>query len=162
MQPHAGELRGIRRVRATAAGKEGFLGLGSRVDHQRLHGPVFRREIGLQVAPVRRSLRHADGCILEVSKGFDTHSVRDQEPLAVVEKDPRKLDFQHHLTSEGPGGVAQQQVDPARLQRGEAGRGDQRHELDLVRITQDRRRHRAAEVHVESTPMFVGITLGKT
>src|SRR4029077_14976763 len=52
-----------------------------------------------------------------------------------------------------PGGVARQHVDLARLQRGEAILGRQRHELDLGRIVEDGRRDRPADVDVEAGPV---------
>ena len=62
------------------------------------------------------------------------------EALAVVVGDGREIEAERGVALERDRGVVRQQVDLARLQRGEALLRGQRHVLDLLRIAEDRRR----------------------
>ena len=61
------------------------------------------------------------------------------------------------LARHGPGRVAREEVDLARLERVEAVGGRQRHVLDLVGVAEDGGGDRTAEVDVEARPLAGGV-----
>src|SRR4029077_17107461 len=61
------------------------------------------------------------------------------------------------IARERPGGIARQHIDLARLQGGKAVLGGQRHELDLGRVIEDRRRYGPAEADAEARPIALRV-----
>jgi hypothetical protein len=67
-----------------------------------------------------------------------------------------------NVTRQSPRRVARQHVDLACLEWFEPVLGRERHELDLGRIIQDRRRERATEVDIEAGPIAFIVWIGKS
>src|SRR3546814_10353605 len=71
------------------------------------------------------------------------------ESLAVVIDDAGEIEAEAGIATKRPGRVARQDIDLARLQRGEAVLGAQRREPQLRRVAEHRRRHGAAEIDID-------------
>jgi len=101
---------------------------------------------------------HADGGAVQLLDRFHPGRLLHQKAGAVIEIHPGEQQAQIRLAAQRPGRVAHQQVHLARLQRGEAVGGGQRHELHLGRIAQDGGRHGAAGIRVQAAhhPLAVG------
>src|SRR5262249_14171024 len=73
--------------------------------------------------------------------------------LAVVIADRRKIQAHLGVAIERPGGISRKQVHFARLQRREAILGGQWSELHLLRIVENSRGERTAEIDVKPSPV---------
>jgi hypothetical protein len=69
---------------------------------------------------------------VELERTLHAEIGRHHEALAVIEGDPGEDEAQGRVAGQGPGGVARQDVDLARLECREPLLGGQRHELDGV------------------------------
>ena len=151
-QPLAGEAGGVGGVGVAAAGVVGLQRLvgGREGDGLELH--LVGAEIVGEVQLGGGALLHADRGVAELERRIHLQRLAHHEALAVVVVDAGEVQAERGVARRGPGGVAGQHVDLARLQRGEAVLRGQRHELDLGRIVEDRRRQRLAEIDVEAGP----------
>ena len=151
-QPLAGETRGVGGVGVAAAGVVGLhrLGRGREGDGLELH--LVGAEIVGEVELGGGALLHADRGVAEFERRIELERLAHHEALAVVIIDAGEVQPERGVARRGPGGVAGQHIDLARLQRGEAVLRGQRHELDLGRVVEDRRRQRLAEIDIEPGP----------
>ncbi len=79
------------------------------------------------------------------------------EALAVVVVDAREVEAERGVAGQRVGRGADQEVDLARLERGEALLGGGRHELDLVGIAEDRGGDGAADIDVDAGPLALAV-----
>ena len=122
----------------------------------KLHLRVFHvvgAEIIREIEQRRRPLLHADLAVIEVQRRIDLARARQHESLAVIIGDRREIEVVIGLARHAPGRVARENVDLAVLQFLEALAGIERNEFRLLRIVEDRGRHRAAEIDVEAGPV---------
>ena len=91
--------------------------------------------------------------LFEIQRRVDLARARQHEALAVIIGDRREIEVVVGLARHAPGRVARQDIDLAALQLLEALVGVERNEFRLLRIVEDRRCHRAAEIDVEAGPV---------
>jgi len=134
-----------------------------------LHGLVVGGEgdgfqLHLVAAKIIREVEFGGGALADANRRFaqferrlDLELLAHHEALAVEIIDTGEVEAERGVARAGPGGVAREHVDLARLQGGEAVLGGERHELDLLRIVENRRGDGAAEVDVETGPVALGV-----
>ena len=81
------------------------------------------------------------------------------EALAVVVVDGGEVDAEPGVTCQSERRIGGQEIDGAGLQRREVLNGIERNELGVTRVTQDRGRCGAADVHGKTRPLAVAIDL---
>ena len=96
---------------------------------------------------------HADGGAVELLGAGHAGFLRHHEALAVIVIHRREIEAEIGLAQQGPGGVAGQDIDLARLQQGEALLRRRRHELGLARVAQHGGGDGAADIDVEPGEM---------
>ena len=142
-----------------------LVGLDGLVRRRKRHG-LERHMIGPEIISKielsRRALLHADRSIVQFERGAYFQSLADHEALSVKEIDGREIDTERSIARHGPGRVARQHVDFARLQGRKAVCCGQRHELDLGRIVENRSRNGAAEIDVEPHPVALRVGHAET
>src|SRR5207249_635073 len=129
-QARGGELRNSGRIGTTTAGEKCLVDLSHGVDNKRLDGQAARRKIVGEVLHLRGALLHADRRAIELRYGSRAALLRHHEPLLVVEQDTGELHLEARLTAKRPCGVAHEQIDRSRQQRGKSLGGpewDERH-----------------------------------
>src|SRR6266404_3695852 len=137
-------------------GAQHFLQL---LDHHRLELHVVGAEIVGEVELGRRPGLQADGGAVQLLHALDVRLFRHHEALAVIVVDADEVEPEAGVPRQGPGGVAREEVDLARLQRGEALLRGERRIAHLARIAEYRRGDRAAQVDVDAAPHALGIGL---
>ena len=110
-----------------------------------------------QVLFGRRTGLHANGLVFQLQSTFDFAFHRHHEALAVVVSHCGLAQAQRRITRQSECRVARQDVDLTRLQGRKALLRVQGHVLHFGRIRQDRRRHGFADVHIQATPVAIGI-----
>ena len=103
------------------------------------------------------ALLHADRGAVELERRIHLQRLAHHEALAVVVVDAGEVQAERGVARRGPGGVAHQHVDLARLQRGEAVLGRQRHEFDFAGVVEDGRGDGAADIDVEPGPFALRV-----
>ena len=149
-----------RRVGGIGIAAAGIVGLERLVHRGEGHGfqrHVICAEIIRQIELRGGALLHADRGVVELERRAHLEHLAHHKTLAVVIGDGGKIDAQRGVARHGPGGVAGQHIDLARLQRREAIGGSERHELDFGRVVEDRRRDGAAEIDVKTGPVALRI-----
>ena len=156
-----GEARGVGGVDVTATFEIERLGFGVGFDRNRLVADVVLAEEVRQVQLGRGAGLDADGRAIEFLGRADPHVLGNHEALTVIVVHADEFELQVDIAREGPGGVAGQQIDLARGQRGKprlAGGGD---EFDGRRIVQHGGGDGAADADVKTVPVAVGVGGGK-
>jgi hypothetical protein len=115
------EAGGVRGVDVAGTGKVLLLGLGVRLDRNRLIAHVVRGEEVGEVQLGRGAGLDADGRAVEFHGGRHAEIARNHEALTVVVVHAHEFEREVDVTREGPGGVPGQHVDFARCERGETG-----------------------------------------
>ena len=95
------------------------------------------------------------------SEALETPRRRNHEALTVVVVDAHEFELQVDVAREGPGRVTSQHVDFTRSQRGETRLTGRRHELDSIRIIQNRSRDCTANGDVEAFPNAFSVRRSK-
>jgi hypothetical protein len=98
------------------------------------------------------ALLGADRCAVQLEGRGDVELLADHEALAVIIVDAREVQAERRVARHRPGGVADEHVHFAGLERREAVLGGQRHELHLGRVVEDGRGDCAADIDVEAGP----------
>ena len=99
----------------------------------------------------------ADGCAVQFLGRGNAEVFLHHEALTVIVVDGDEIELEVVVAAEGPGRVADQKVDFARSQRGEAGFARGRDELDLGRVTQNSGGNGTAQIDVKAGPVVVVI-----
>src|SRR5687767_15390270 len=94
---------------------------------------------------------------VQLFRALHVELLRHHEALADVVVHADEVEAEAGVAGDGPGGVAREDVDLARLHRGEALLRGQRGVAHLVRIAEYRRGDRAAEVDVDAAPDPLGV-----
>src|SRR5690606_4643408 len=115
---------------------------------------------GRGVAFRGRAARRADDDAVHVLDAGELTGI-DHHPLAVVERGGEEGGAFLPVTPGGPGRVADQDVDLARLQRSEAVRGGEVDQVRLLGVPQDCRGDDLAELDVEPGAAAVGVDHGE-
>src|SRR5690606_21300796 len=157
LQPRRRQPRDVGREHVAAAREERLLDLLQLVDHHRTERHLLGAEVVAQVQLGGRARLHADRRAVELRRALDVGRLLHHEALAVVEDRAGEHRAERRVAARGPGGVARQDVDFARLQHREAVLRVGGHELDLVRVAQDDRRDGAAEVDVDAGPLALAV-----
>ena len=134
----------------------GLIGLENLVQLGEFHLLVFHvvgAEIVGEVELRGRSILDADLAVIEVERRVDLAGRGQHEPFTVIVGDGRKIQIVVCLARHAPCRVTRENIDLAALQFLEALIGVERNELCLLRIVEDRRRHRAAEIDIEAGPV---------
>ena len=105
--------------------------------------------------------RQADGHAIHPLRVADIGVLADHEAMAVIEVHRDHAQAERGVARHGQRGLADQHVDLARLQRGEALHRGQRHEADLVRVAEQRRREAAAEIGIHAAPDALAVRQGE-
>ena len=155
--PLAVKARRIGGVRVAASGLVGLARLVTGGEGHGLELHLVGAKVVGKVELGGGALLHADGGAVEFERRTHLQRPAHHEALAVEVGDGDEIEPERGIARQGPGGVARQNVDLARLQRGKAVLGGQRYELDLGRIVEDRGRYGAAEIDVEPGPVALGI-----
>ena len=153
VQPQRIELRDVGGEGVALAG---IIGLDDVVQLAELHLRVLHvvgAEIVGEVELRGGSALHADLAVVEFQRRVDLAGRRQHEASAVIIGDGREIQRVGGLARHAPRRVAREDIDFPALQLLEALVGVERNELDLLRIVEDRRRHRAAEIDVEAGPV---------
>src|SRR6185503_5302054 len=95
---------------------------------------------------------HAHRGAVELPRALHVELSVDHEALSVVVVHADEIEAEARVAREGPGGVAREYIDLARLDRGEALLRGERRVAHLARVAEHRRSHRAAEVDVDAAP----------
>ena len=161
LEPLGIELRDVGGEHVAAAAVIGLDGLvrGGEGDDLVFH--VVGAEIVGEIELGRGAGLRADRGAVELERRIDLERLAHHEALAVVIIDRREVEPERGVARRGPGRIAGEHVDLARLQRGEAIRRGERNELDLGRIIEDRRRDGAAELDVEAGPVAFVVRIGE-
>ena len=154
-QADAVEARLVGGVDVAAAGVIGGVDLFELFEDDRVVLHLVRLEIVGEVELGRGAALHADGGARKLQRGIDARQLLgvDHEALAVIVGDADEVQAERRIAVDGPGGVARQDIDFARLQRGETLLGAERRELDLGAVAEDGGRDRAAEIHIDALPV---------
>ena len=153
----AAEARGVGGVDVAAAGEEGGADLVDLLDHHRLEGHLVGAEVVGEVELGGGAGLHADRGAVQLLGALHAELLRHHEALAVVVVDAGEVEAERGVARQRPGRVARQDVDLARLQRGEALLRGERHVLDLLGVAEDRRGDGAADVDVEAGPLALAV-----
>ena len=156
---HRHEARHVGGVDVAAAGEVGVGHLLELLDHHRLERHVVGAEVVGQVELGGGAGLHADGGAVELLGAFHVQLLRHHEALAVVVVHAGEIEAEAGVARQRPGGVARQDVDLARLQRGEALLRGERREAHLRRVAEHGGRDGAADVDVEPLPLALRIGL---
>ncbi|MNI36382.1 hypothetical protein D3C73_904300 [compost metagenome] len=135
------------------------LALGRHHDGSIFDAPAT--EIVLDVQFGGRARLHADARAVQFGRAAQIERAPYHEALAVIIVDPGEAELRPRIPAHGPGGVAPQHVHPPVPQGVEALLGRQRHEAHGVRIAEDSRRRRSAEVDVETPPGASVVRIGE-
>ena len=103
----------------------------------------------------------ADRFVAKLERRLGVERRSDEEPLAVVVGDGRKVQSERGLARHRPGGIAGEDVDRARFQRRKAFDGGERNVFDLAGIVEDGSRDGAAEIDVETAPVALVVGRGE-
>ena len=103
----------------------------------------------------------ADGCAVQFLGRRNTEVLLHHEALTVVVVHRNEIELKVVIAREGPGRVADQHVNFARSQRGEAGLRGQRDELDLVLVAQNGSSDGLAKRSVKALIHAIGLGGGK-
>ena len=145
-----GELRSVGRPHLTLACLERRVQFVVRGELERGERDAQVGEDGVEVGQRGGAGLHADRGVGHVVEGCDAAVGGNHEALAVEEVGVQEGGLLATVAAGGPGGVADQHVDLARLERREALGGFQRLDLDLGGVTEYRSAERPAEVDVEA------------
>ena len=149
--------RGVGRVDVAAAGEEGGADLVDLLDDHRLEGHLVGAEVVGEVELGGGARRHADRGAVQLLGALHAELLGHHEALAVVVGDGREIEPQRGVARERDRRVVGQQVDFARLQRGEALLRGQPDILDLLGIAEDGGRDGAADIDVEAGPFALAV-----
>src|SRR6516225_4162032 len=160
--PLRGQSRGVTGNDIATARKKRREYLIDLLDDDRLELHLGLAEIVRQVELARRPRRNADRGAVQFLGAFDTELLRQHEALAIVEHHRAEIQAEIGVALQRPGRVVRQDVDFARLQRGEALHRTQGHVFDLFRIARDRRLDRLADIDVEAGVLALAVGHAKT
>ena len=155
------EARGVGREDVAAAGEEGGAHFLDLLDDDRLEGHLVGAEVVGEVELGGGAGLHADRGAVQLLGALHAELLVHHEALAVIVVDAGEVEAERGVARQRPGRGAGQQVDLARLQRGEALLGGGRHVLDLVGIAEDRGGDGAAGVDVEARPLALAVGGGE-
>src|SRR4051812_38329274 len=155
------EARRVGGVDVATAGIEGGADLLDLLDDHRLEAHLVGAEVVGEVELGGGAGLHADGGAVQLLGALHAELLGYHEALAVVVVDAGEVEAERGVALQGVGGVARQDVDLARLQRGKALLRRCRHVLDLLRIAEQRRRDGAADIDVEAGPLALVVLLGE-
>ena len=162
-QADAVEARLVGRVDVAAAGIIGGVGFLELLEDHRVVFEIVGLEVVGEVQFGRGAGLHADRGAGKLQRGVHARQLLgvDHEALAVIIGDAGEVEAERGVAVDRPGGVARQDVDFARLQRGEAVLGGERRELHLGAVAEDRGGDRAAEIDVEAGPFALVVRRGE-
>ena len=100
---------------------------------------------------------HADRGAVQLLGALHAELLVHQEALAVIVGDGGEIEAERGVARQRDGRVVGQDVDLARLQRGEALLGGERHVFHLLGIAEDGGRNRPADVDVEADPLALAV-----
>ncbi|MNI51567.1 hypothetical protein D3C73_1062980 [compost metagenome] len=150
-------MRGVVGEGVAAAGFKGAHHFRHLVDHHGLEFDAVGTEPVGKIQFGGGAGLHADGGAVEFLGAFHAQLLVDQDALAVIEAGGHGGQPQGRVARLGQRDGAQQHIDFAGLQRGEALLGRQRRAFEFGRITEHGRRHRAADVHVHAFPFALAV-----
>src|SRR5688572_878400 len=153
------ETRVVGGVNVAAAGEVGVQHLFHLLNDDRLEVHLVRAEVVGEVELGRRAGLHADSGTVQLLRALHVELAMHHEALAVVVVHADKVQAEARIARDGPGGVARENVDFARLKRGEALLRRERRVAHLVRVAEHRGRDRAAKIDVKAFPDALGIGL---
>src|SRR5262245_20828297 len=142
------EARLVGGVDVAASRQIGLHRLIQLFEYHRLVGHVVRLEVVGEIEFGGGSRLHADGGAIELLGRFYPNRLFHHEALAIVIVDAPENETQRAVTRDGPGRVADQHVDLAPLQGGDALLGGGGYVFDLARIAKYRGRDGFAVVDV--------------
>ena len=150
------EARGVGGEHVAASGAVGGDNLVRLLEGNDLILHVVGAEVVGDVKLGGRAGIGADTCSAEFRGVRDAERLRYHEALAVIVGDAREIQAEVGVARHRPGRVAAQDIDLARLQRGEALLGRERLILDLAGIAENRGGERLAIVDVDAAPVAGG------
>ena len=103
----------------------------------------------------------ADRGAVQLLGALHAELLAHHEALAVIVIDGGEIEAERGVARQRDGRVARQDIDLARLQRGEALLGGRRHVFDLLRVAEEGGRHGPADVDVETDPLALAVGLGE-
>src|SRR3954468_1274091 len=152
----AGLVCGVGVAAAVEVGVQHFVQL---LDHHRLEAYLVGAEVVCEVELVGGARLHADGGAIELLRALHVQLLRHHEALAVVIVDADEVQANARVARKRPGGIAREDVDLARLHRGEALLRGERREAYFSGIAEHGGGDGAAEVDVDAAPDAFGIGL---
>ena len=156
------KLRGVGRQDVATAAFEALDGLVRRVEGDRRVGHALRAEIVGEVQFGRGAGLNADRRAIKFRGAIDAErSVHEKALTVIIVEDAREGQAQRIIAGGRHRGVARQQIDFARLQRGETLFRGQRHEAHFVRIAENGGGDGAAQINVNAAPIALIIGVRK-
>ena len=156
------QTRSVSSIGVAGAGFELAQGLGVIGDVDGRIADLAGLEEVRQVQFGRGARLDADGCTIQLLGRGNAQILLHHEALAVIVVHGDEIELEVGIARIGPGGVAGQQIDFARLQRRKAGLAGQGNELHLGRIAQDRSGDGAAQIDIKAGPVARRVRGAKT
>ena len=151
------EARGVGREHVAAAGEEGGADFLDLLDDDRLEGHLVGAEVVGEVELGGGAGLDADRGAVQLLGALHAELLVHHEALAVIVVDAGEVEAERGVARQRAGRGARQEIDLARLQRGEALLRRRRHVLDLLGVAEDGRGDGAADVDIEADPLALAV-----
>ena len=145
-----GQTGDVSRVHVASTGEVLLLAFGVGGDGNRVVADVVDTEEVGEVQFGRGTGLDTNGRTIELTCRRNAQISPNHETLTIVVIHSDEIETKIVVTGEGPGGVADQNVDFASGQRGEAGLGGQRNKLNRLRVAECRSSDCPAQRDVEA------------